>query len=162
MTTEKFLLQSGEDVFELRLTDIENLDILHTKEGAHIIHDAQSLAIDSISTGTHSKEIIVSLEGQTFTFDIKDVLDQLMDDLGMDAVVSKVQDNIKAPMPGLILDILVEEGDSFEEGDALLILEAMKMENVLKAEAAGKVKAIHFEKGQTVDKSQIIIELDVA
>jgi len=162
MTTEKYLLQSGDDSFEVNTSEANSLDVIQTLDGAHIIHEAQSIHIDSITAGTSLKEIHVSLDGQLFSFEIKDNLDQLMDEMGMDTVISKVQDNIKAPMPGLILDIMVNPGDSFEEGAPLLILEAMKMENVIKAESAGKVKEIHFEKGQTVDKGQIIIELDLA
>ena len=67
--------------------------------------------------------------------------------------------NVKAPMPGLVLDILVETEQAVSKGDALLILEAMKMENVLKAEGDGVVKSIEVTKGTAVDKGQIIIEM---
>jgi len=68
--------------------------------------------------------------------------------------------NIKAPMPGLVLDVLVESGQTITKGDQLLILEAMKMENVLKAAGDGVVKSIEIKKGNTVEKGQILVEME--
>lgn len=80
--------------------------------------------------------------------------------MGLSVVASTKLDNIKAPMPGLIIDIMVKEGQSIEKGTPLLILEAMKMENVLKADGEGIVKSIEIIKGQAVDKGQILIEME--
>jgi biotin carboxyl carrier protein len=63
-------------------------------------------------------------------------------------------------MPGLVLALMVKPGDHVTEGTPLIILEAMKMENVLKAEVDGEVKAIPVEKGQAVEKKQLLIEID--
>jgi biotin carboxyl carrier protein len=67
---------------------------------------------------------------------------------------------VKAPMPGLVLNIVVEPGQTVEKGDPMIILEAMKMENVIKAAGEGRVKAIKVQKGMAVDKGQLLIELD--
>ncbi|MCL4157718.1 UNVERIFIED_CONTAM: hypothetical protein GTU68_034634 [Idotea baltica] len=64
-------------------------------------------------------------------------------------------------MPGLILDVLVEEGQSVEKGQALIILEAMKMENVLKAEKEGVIARICVEEGIAVDKKAVLIEMEL-
>ena len=64
---------------------------------------------------------------------------------------------ITAPMPGLILDIRVKEGDQVSEDTPLLILEAMKMENVITSPREGMVKSISVKVGQTVDKKQLLI-----
>jgi len=61
-------------------------------------------------------------------------------------------------MPGLVLNILVEEGQDIKKGDALIVLEAMKMENILKSPADGKVKKVSVKKGVAVEKGQILIE----
>ena len=66
--------------------------------------------------------------------------------------------DIKAPMPGLILDIMVEVGQEVKKGDALMILEAMKMENVLKSTGEGTITSIEVEKGQSVEKNNILIK----
>ena len=66
---------------------------------------------------------------------------------------------IHAPMPGLVLEINVSEGQEVEKGDPLLILEAMKMENVIKAPGNGIIKKIHVEKGNPVEKNELLVEL---
>jgi biotin carboxyl carrier protein len=73
------------------------------------------------------------------------------------ASAQKVND-LKAPMPGLILQIAVNEGDIVKKGDTLLILEAMKMENVLKAQGDGIIKKIAVNKGDRVEKNHLLIK----
>jgi biotin carboxyl carrier protein len=63
-------------------------------------------------------------------------------------------------MPGLVLDVSVEEGQEVQEGDRLLILEAMKMENSITIHAAAKIRKVLVKKGQPVDKNQILVELE--
>jgi biotin carboxyl carrier protein len=60
-------------------------------------------------------------------------------------------------MPGLILSVAVAEGQEVKKGDPLLILEAMKMENVIKAPADATVKVIKVRKGDSVDKNQVLV-----
>ena len=67
---------------------------------------------------------------------------------------------LKAPMPGLVLRILVAVGDEVAQGMPLLALEAMKMENELKATSAGKVRTVLVTAGQAVQKGQILLELE--
>jgi biotin carboxyl carrier protein len=66
--------------------------------------------------------------------------------------------SIKAPMPGLIIDLKVKDGDAVKTGDALLILEAMKMENIIKSPGEGIVKTVKVKKGDSVEKNQVLIE----
>lgn len=99
----------------------------------------------------HQKELVV---------EILEPIDQKMLALGIDTKkLSKVK-NIKAPMPGLILKTLVEEGENVKEGDPLFVLEAMKMENVFKAPEDVKIKNILIKEGETVDKNQELITFD--
>lgn len=65
---------------------------------------------------------------------------------------------IRAPMPGLVVKVEVRAGDSVREGQGLVIVEAMKMENELRAEAEARVKAVHVEEGQPVEKDEILVE----
>ena len=82
----------------------------------------------------------------------------LINEMGFEIGATNKVNVIKAPMPGLILDILVKEEDEVQENDNLLILEAMKMENVLAAPRTGKIKAISVEKEDAVNKNQLLIE----
>lgn len=67
--------------------------------------------------------------------------------------------SIKAPMPGSVLEVKVKEGDTVKEGDVLLVLEAMKMENELTASQAGTVTQIFIKKGDTVNSGDPLITL---
>ena len=80
--------------------------------------------------------------------------------MGLTLAAAQVINDSKAPMPGLILDVQVKEGDEVKEGDYLLVLEAMKMENTLTAPRDGVVKSITVSKGQTVDKNRLLIEME--
>ena len=91
---------------------------------------------------------------------IADYLDQLIKDMGFEVGASKHVNDIKAPMPGLILDISVSQGQEVKENDTLLILEAMKMENVLTSPRDGVIKTISVAKGDAVDKNQLLIEFE--
>lgn len=63
-------------------------------------------------------------------------------------------------MPGLIWDIKVQIGDAVKAGDVVLVLVAMKMENALKSAGDGVVKSIKVNKGDSVDKNQVLIEFE--
>ncbi|MDZ7649219.1 MAG: acetyl-CoA carboxylase biotin carboxyl carrier protein subunit [Cytophagales bacterium] len=76
----------------------------------------------------------------------------------MNTTASSKVNSIKAPMPGLIIDLKIQVGDSVKPGDALLILEAMKMENILKSPGEGVVKTIKVKKDDSVEKGQVLIE----
>jgi pyruvate carboxylase subunit B len=67
---------------------------------------------------------------------------------------------LKAPMPGLVVRVLVELGQAVEAGQGVVVLEAMKMENELKAPAPGVVRAIRAEVGRPVEKGQVLVELE--
>lgn len=67
---------------------------------------------------------------------------------------------ITAPMPGLVVRVEVEEGDEVRSGQGLVIVEAMKMENELRAEGPGRVATVHARPGQPVEKDQVLIEFE--
>lgn len=107
-----------------------------------------------------NKRYILKIEGYRFEVEAKDQLDVLIDKLGLDKIKNQSISTIKAPMPGLVLDILVEVGQEVQKGDNLIILEAMKMENIIKAEGDGKVKSIEVKTSDKVDKGQLMIDME--
>ncbi len=157
----KYQLISDTDTFDLTTEDIQKLDI--EMDGAtqqyHLIENNRSVLIESIQADADPKTISVQINGNSYQFQIKDQHDLLVDELGMDTTTSKTLSEITAPMPGLIMEILVKPGDSFEAGDSLFILEAMKMENMIKAEGSGTVKAVLVNQNDPVDKNQVILDL---
>ena len=67
---------------------------------------------------------------------------------------------VRAPMPGLVVRVEVAPGDEVKPGQGLVIVEAMKMENELRAEVAARVKAVHVQPGQAVEKDQVLIDFE--
>jgi len=97
----------------------------------------------------------------THSVQFKNELDLTLDKMGIKRSFDAINSDIKAPMPGKVLEILVRSGDEVKKGDPLLILEAMKMENVLKSDADCTVKEISVQALDNVEKNQLLIELDV-
>lgn len=106
------------------------------------------------------KTLTISLNGKTISVTLKEPLDDLLHSMGLDKMATAKVSHVKAPMPGLVLNVLVEAGQEVKKGDKLLVLEAMKMENIIKAAGDGKVGRIAVEKGQAVDKNQTLIEFE--
>lgn len=92
----------------------------------------------------------------TYTVQVQDDRSRLMQTLGLDKAALKVKE-IKAPMPGMVLNILVKPGDAVRKNDPILVLEAMKMENMIKAPGDAIVVAIHAVKGKPVEKGQLLV-----
>jgi biotin carboxyl carrier protein len=87
----------------------------------------------------------------------KSDLDEMLEKLGMDDGSKTKVNQIFAPMPGLVLEVKLSEGDVVAEGESAIILEAMKMENIIKSPINGIVKKVHVKKGQTIEKNTLII-----
>ena len=107
-----------------------------------------------------SKEVVLSVNGTTYTTAIAEPIDTLLNQMGLNTKAGKKADPVKAPMPGMIHKILVSVGQQVNKGDGLIILEAMKMENILKATAAGTIKAIAVAEKTAVEKGTILVELE--
>ncbi|EIM78611.1 biotin/lipoyl attachment domain-containing protein [Nitritalea halalkaliphila LW7] len=132
-----------------------------TKSGEHHYHvlwNGKSFNFELLNLDMEAKTLRLKLNGEVAEVSVKDKFDLLLEKLGMGAGADAQMKEIKAPMPGLIFDIKVQVGDEVQKGDPVLILEAMKMENVLKSPGAGKVKAILIKKGQSVEKNQVLLQ----
>lgn len=126
----------------------------------HILKDNKSYNAELIHFDSELKLITLKIEGQKFTLEVKDRLDLLLDKMGINTTASIIIKDIKAPMPGLIIDIKVAEGEKVEKDQTIMILEAMKMENILKSPQHGIIKNIKVKKGQSVEKNQVLIQFD--
>ncbi len=135
-------------------------DILEYKRGKfHIIRDNKSFSAEVVEMNADEKIFLIKVNNNTYTVNVRDKYDELLREMGIDTGTGRKINDIKAPMPGLVLNILVENGQSIQKGDALLILEAMKMENVLKAPSDGVIRKVRISKGDKVEKNQIMIDL---
>lgn len=133
-------------------------DVIEVKNGSfHVIKDYKSYNVEVIKADEAEKSFLVSINGNKYLLNVKDKFDELLKSLGFDDLSAKKINELKAPMPGLVLDVRVSEGDSVKKGDPILVLEAMKMENIIKSPADGIVKKIHVKKGIAVEKNQVLI-----
>ncbi|WP_025764971.1 acetyl-CoA carboxylase biotin carboxyl carrier protein subunit [Dyadobacter tibetensis] len=124
----------------------------------HLLWEHRSYDIDIIDydgEGKVGKMLINGVELQTRS---QTSLDLLLESMGMQAGKSKKLNVLRAPMPGLIQSLSINEGEEVAPGDNLLVLVAMKMENVLKATGSGKVKSIKVLPGEIVEKNQVLME----
>lgn len=141
--------------------NLNQLDILQTGPNEyHLIKDDQSYLCSVNAIDWSNKEMVLSLNGKEVSVEISDHVDQLVEKLGLSVAAVAKSNDAFAPMPGLVLEVLVNVGEEIEAGTPLLILEAMKMENVLKSEGAGLVKSISVKKGDAVEKRQLLIEIE--
>ena len=124
----------------------------------HVIYNNKSYNIEVVSESKADKTSIIKVNGTTYTIEMEDQYDQLLKQLGMDSALASKISEIKAPMPGMVLNVLVTEGQEVSKGDSLLVLEAMKMENVIKSPAAGIIKKILINKADKVEKNEILIQ----
>lgn len=122
-----------------------------------LIVDGRSVPVSAAPEG--EDRIQVTIDGQRTTVQVKDERDLLLDEFGMGDEAA-AGGEVRAPMPGLVLDLLVVEGDEVAPDQGLLVLEAMKMENELKAPSGGVVRAIHASTGDAVDKDALLIEIE--
>lgn len=99
----------------------------------------------------------VLMRGNMYEADVMDERSLLLRSRKMTLVPESGEVAIKAPMPGLVVAVPVEIGQPIEEGDNLVILESMKMENELKAPRAGRVERISVGAGDSVERNQTLV-----
>lgn len=135
------------------------LDLLNiTPSETHILYQNRSYNVEIVEANQQDKTCKIKVNGTIYQTKVEDQFDQLLKNLGMDHLASNKVAEIKAPMPGLVLKVLVEAGAEVKKGDNLLILEAMKMENILKSTTDGVVNKVLVRQGDKVEKNQILVQ----
>lgn len=135
------------------------LDVVQSSQGhSHWLIENRSMVAEVVASNPETKEFTVKVNNNTYRVQLKDQFDELLESLGMEAAGKKRITEVKAPMPGLVLNVLVKEGDSVAKDTPLLILEAMKMENVIKSATDAVIKRVIAVKGVPVEKNAVLIE----
>ena len=124
----------------------------------HVLYEGRSYNAEVESADYAVKTIVLKINGQRITLAAKDRFDLLLERLGMGNAAAAKVNELKAPMPGLIVDIRVAPGQAVRKGDPLLVLEAMKMENILKAPADGTVAGLKVALRDNVQKGQVLVQ----
>jgi biotin carboxyl carrier protein len=138
--------------------EIINADAKQINASAwHIINNLKSYNAEVISFNSAEKTAEIKVNNNLYTVTAKDQFDILLDKLGLSSLNAAKISEIKAPMPGMVLKVFVNEGMEIKKGDNLFILEAMKMENIIKAPADVTVKTVKIKPGDKVEKGQVLM-----
>lgn len=146
------------DVLKVENQNID-LDILKLNgASSHIINQNKSYNVEVVDFDQEEKLASIKVNGNVYKVQVTTQLDLLLKQLGMDNLNTNKIAQIKAPMPGLVLKVLIKEGDEVKKGDSLVVLEAMKMENIIKSPADAVVKKIEVAQGDKIEKNTVLIQ----
>lgn len=138
-----------------------HIDLVNvSSERYHVIQNNQSYNLEVLEADLANKRFRIKVNEQVFQLSLEDELDQQLRKMGMSKSASDKVDKVLAPMPGLVLQILAAPGQEVKKGDSLVILEAMKMENIIKSAGTGVVKSILVKQKDAVEKNQVLIEME--
>jgi biotin carboxyl carrier protein len=138
-----------------------NWSDLSLSGGNHsIILEGRSYVAQVMKIDRDTKMVTIAINQQEYEVAIEEPIDQLLAEMGMKDALSRKVNDLKAPMPGLVLKVLVEPGQLIKKGDPVLILEAMKMENIFKAAADAVVKEIKVRERTAVEKGEVLVILE--
>lgn len=141
--------------------ELFDVDVISDEKNRyHFLFNNHSMNVEILDMNYTTKTAKVKVNNQIYSVVLKDQFDDLLKSLGMEMTsVAKLRE-VKAPMPGMVLSVLVSPGQAVEKDAPLIILEAMKMENVIKSPAAGLVKKVSAIQGNAVEKNAVLIEFD--
>ena len=168
-----------EEQFKAKVNNTENVDVLFTEKNRksgkvngkdfswdmievkknmfHILSGNKSFTAEIVKADLTTKTFTILVNGHKYNIDVKDKFDALLHEMGMDKLAQTGVQEVKAPMPGMVLNINVSAGSEVKKGDPLLVLEAMKMENIIKSPRDGKIKTVKAVKGTAVEKNQALV-----
>lgn len=149
-------------LFEVgKANDIIDFDCSKLPDGKyHILLNNKSFVAELVEIDRREKMVHLKLGDELFHVAVEDSFDALLESMGMDKAQEQKVSEIKSPMPGLVLDILVKVGDTVSKDQSLMVLEAMKMENIIASPSDAVVSHIEVAKQDKVDKNQILIRFE--
>jgi biotin carboxyl carrier protein len=158
---ENYLIFVNNKESPVHKKDLALLDMVKTSNSHfHLLQNNKGYELNLLKADYLKKTLRISVNGNVYNIEIKDEFDQQVQKMGLLAVPSQKVNSIKAPMPGLIVEIMVKEGQEVSEGTPMLVLSAMKMENVILSQGDGIIKSVTIKKDDTVEKGQLIIEME--
>ncbi len=136
-------------------------DIVKIKENSyHIIKNHRSYSAEILNFNSSNKTITVKVNGHKHEFKISDRYDEVLHEMGLDTLATIKITELRAPMPGMVIEICAKAGQQIKTGDKLLVLEAMKMENILKSPVDGIIKKVNIKTRDTVEKNSILLTFE--
>ena len=163
-----YVTRVGDESFEIRLGQEEEI-IVDEQTHAASIESAGGPSLYSLIVDNSSYEVDVEerngsyrilLLGELYTVQVDDERTRRAAQARPERQPSEEEEvAIKSPIPGLIFDVTVKEGQEVQAGDILVIVEAMKMENELRAPRAGVIQATHVAPGDSVDTGRVLVTI---
>jgi len=145
--------------FELNGDDLAGLDVIETAAGKfHLIFQDQNYQIEVDEIKIEKGQIHLRINGSIHHVTLETPLQRKIKALGINEMNAGDGETIQAPMPGKVLSVLIQEGEKVVADQDLIILEAMKMENVIKSTQEGVVDKIYVSDDDTVNKNQTLLE----
>lgn len=137
----------------------QSLDCISTGENEfHVIENGKSHWVTVMEFDLRSRTCLLKVDGEIKKVRFLRDLDLMIEKMGLNAVQVNTLKSLPSPMPGLVTGIKIQTGQAVEKGTPLLILEAMKMENVIVAPHPAVIKEIKVKAGQAVEKGAVLIE----
>ncbi|MDO6470822.1 biotin/lipoyl-containing protein [Maribacter sp. 1_MG-2023] len=156
-----YLITVNEEELHYNSSDIDTLDSIKVNaKNLHVLDNNTAFEVEIVHSDFLNKTMTLSINGNIYEVKLEDEYDQQVKKMGLLAVTTQKLNEVKAPMPGLIVDVMVKVGQEIVEGTPLLVLSAMKMENIILAQGEGVIKSIEIKKDDTVEKGQVIIEME--
>jgi biotin carboxyl carrier protein len=137
----------------------KDIKIFENEEGFTFIEFNNKKYLAEITDKTQNKYTVL-LNGVSYSFTIESPISYRRRKYLQKYKQANKIEVVTAPMPGKILELLVEVSSHVKEGEAILILEAMKMQNEIIAQVAGKIKKINVKAGDTVTKDDALMEIE--
>ena len=163
MAVEKkgFKIKANGFLFSFTHDEVAHADLVKISPASYsLVRDHESIVANITSADPSGKKQEIEINGEVFSIEISDAIDQVLEKMGFGAGTNKQPKEIKAPMPGLVIEIAVSNGQEVNEGDKILILEAMKMETTITANKAAKIKSIALKPGTMVMKDDLILTME--
>lgn len=123
----------------------------------HIRHQFKNYQLEILHFNKENRVASIRINGCVMQCNFQTATDILLEKLGINNGATKKAKDLKAPMPGMVLRVLVEEGQEVAEGTPLIVLESMKMENVIKSPGAGVIDKIKCQQGTSIEKNSTLI-----
>ena len=159
-SNQSYKVKANEFVFSIDKKEAAVADIIQKSPTEfNVIKDHRSINATLLDSDVTGKKLTINVDGEKYNVEIKDALDQMLDVMGFGIATTKLIKEVKAPMPGMVLEIVVSDGQDVNEGEKILILGAMKMENSILVHADAKIKRVAVAVGQAVEKGQVLVEL---
>ena len=125
----------------------DNIYLLHLNNTTFLAHITQT-----------DNDLVININHNEYQLEIQDENDLILEKLGINQKTVKRHEQLHAPMPGLIIDIMVKNGDVVKSGQPLIILKAMKMENIIKSPHDGVITEVFVKKDQKIEKDAVMIQ----